>query len=847
MEPSLLFSYFSLGISNKRQKTLKIDLFFHFENYISYFAVDFKKEKIKMKQQSAQNLFERVLFATIALLLVLVVATGWSVYSRLSEVSESPLPSDLLENRRFLTRELNNNILKSDNLSYAYLYQENADALLDFEILESQTKRKLLLLKSFGNNDQVFKNQLRQLDTLVTKRFANLDTLMGIKNERRVNETMQIVANEVEQAALETNLQLQIKQAAGTPSKEESKKKWFQRKDKAKIQEPTVNAADIADQSAKKIANKLSKVRNKAVSKEEYQNSFKYQLEQRNNDLSKKITQLFQQIDLAEKNALLKKTLEAKKVADETNQIIVSFSAISSIFIILIIVLIITLFRKSKRTNQQLQLAKEKSELLTEAKSRFLATMSHEIRTPLNAISGFTEQLFFEKLPAKISDKVGIIQSSVKHLVQITNEILDLSKLEKNEIQFEEIPFNPTQEILVIKDQFQFLLFERNNTLEINLDKSMPNILGDPLRFRQVVINLVSNANKFTKAGKITVTLKQTKIKDQDTMILEIADQGIGIDQNQIDRIFEPFEQADETVSRKYGGTGLGLSITKRIIDAQKGSIHVESVVNKGTKFTIAWPIVIVHDEITESRIPAQTKFEFLAGKTILIADDEPFNRTLLKSLLHPTDVTLLEAENGVKALELIHSHAIDLALLDVRMPEMNGHELVAEIQKTQHEFPIIGLTATLTPEKKEKMVQSGWTDVLTKPIQPEQLKQVIQQVMQENNAKHDEVNLEGLKLLTNNNDEFYNELIDTFIQSTEKGILQIQEALKENNWKQLGELAHQYAAPFKHFEATNCYNTLKEIEQLGKTASNVEIIPDMIQTFISQAQSIIEQIKKNR
>lgn len=799
-----------------------------------------------MKAKASQSLFERILFGTIALLLILVIWTGLTVYFRLNRVSETQLPMDFLENRRYLTRELNNNILKSDNLSYAYLYQEDGDAPLNFEILESKTERKIGLLKTYKKTDTAYQHQIEKLDKLVRARFANLDTLMDIKNENRVSETMQIVANEVEQAALETNLKIQIDQEAKKINDEAEKKKWFQRKPKTADKQAGINAQDIADQSAKSISSKISRVRRQAVSKEDYQNSYKWTLEQRNIELSKEINQLFQSIDLAEKNELLTKTMQAKRVAGETNQIILYFSAISSVFIVLIVVLIITLFRKSKRTNYQLQLAKEKSDQLTEAKSHFLATMSHEIRTPLNAISGFTEQLFFEKLPQTVSRKVSIIQSSVKHLVQITNEILDLSKLEKKEIQFELIPFNPNTELNAIKDQFEFMLFERNNELFMETEE-IPNVLGDPLRFRQIIINLISNANKFTKDGKISVQTHCVSDENKVKLTLSVSDNGIGMEPRQLERIFEPFEQADLTVTRKYGGTGLGLSITKRIVDTLGGQISVASELGQGTTFTVEIEFEKTQEFIQETITPVLTSFEMLRGKTILIADDEPFNRTLLKSLFHPTPLTILEAENGVEALSIISENHIDLALLDVRMPEMNGHELVKQIQERHYDFPIIGLTATLTPEKKERMKGNGWSEVLTKPVVPEQLKHIIEHVMKSKGTSTDQVNLEGLRSLTNNNVDFYNELIDTFLKSTAKGIGEIQAALEDENWKQLGEIAHQYAAPFKHFEALHCYETLKQLERAGKNETDLETIPVLVESFIIQAKHVMNYIENKR
>nr|WP_294861034.1 ATP-binding protein [uncultured Fluviicola sp.] len=819
-----------------------------------------------MKKGWGNILFERTLFVIIGLLLVFVCTTGYWVYDRLAQVSESPLPTDLKETRRFLVRDLNNNILKSDNLTYSYLYQNNPNALLDFEILESQTTRKIGLLKSYKEDDSTYQKQITGLDSLVRARFFNLDTLMSIKNENRVNETMSIVENEVQNASEMAQIKMEIRDRVNElqtpqvlPQEEETKKKWFQRKNKknevtvAPTSTPQVKikASDIAAASTNEIAKKIQSVKNKAVSKESFLNLYKLNLEQENNQLSKQIGQIFRAIELADKKELLKETKHAKQVAAETNQIILLFSVISSLLIVMIVLLIITLFTKSKETNAQLKLAKDKSDQLTEAKSRFLATMSHEIRTPLNAISGFTEQLFFEPLNASAAKKVKIIRNSVKHLSQITNEILDLSKLEKDHIQLEKIAFNPSNEIMVLHEQYELQVMERNNKLVVELDENpFPNVLGDPLRFKQIIINLISNANKFSKDSLITIHLKFELLDSNHiNCLIEVQDQGIGMSEAQIERIFEPFEQADLTVTRKYGGTGLGLSITKQIIDKQNGTIRVNSKEGIGTTFFIEIPFEITADKIDAPREPSRTDFSFLKDKSVLIVDDEPFNRTLLRSMFHGVNLTLLEATNGLEALEQLKNNDVDIILLDVRMPEMNGHELREKMteMETLDQIPVVGLTATLDPEKRKHMLDSGWAEVLTKPVNPEELRRIIYQIYKDRNmgTELDEADFKSLQKLTNNNDSFYKELLQTFVNSTEKGLIKMQELAQLENWSEISELAHQLAAPFKHFGANNCYTTLKEIERMGKGTVLVHEMQDLLEVFEDQAQHIITQVKE--
>jgi signal transduction histidine kinase/CheY-like chemotaxis protein len=820
-----------------------------------------------MKKGGKNILFERILFTIIGLLLIFVCTTGYWVYDRLAQVSESPLPTDLKETRRFLVRDLNNNILKSDNLTYSYLYQNNSNALLDFEILESQTNRKLYLLQSYDTADIRYQEQIENLTSLMNARFSNLDTLMGIKNENRVNETMSIVENELENAGQIAKIKMEIRdevnalQVVPVPEQEEpAKKKWFERKNKQSESTPAkvvtapgvkLKASDIAQESTNEIAKKIKSVKTVAVTKESQLNRYKLNLEQENNLLSKNISQIFQGIELSDKKELLHETQHAKQVAAETNQIILLFSIISILLILMIVVLIITLFNKSKETNFQLNLAKDKSDQLTEAKSRFLATMSHEIRTPLNAISGFTEQLFFEPLNASAAKKVKIIRNSVKHLSQITNEILDLSKLEKDHIKLEKIAFNPSHEIMMLHEQYELQVMERNNRLVVELDETpFPNVLGDPLRFRQIIINLISNANKFSKDGLITIHLGfQKKDNNQIQCLIEVQDQGIGMSESQKERIFEPFEQADSTVTRKYGGTGLGLSITKQIIDKQNGTIRVNSKEGIGTTFFIEIPFEITEEKMDAPREPLRTDFSFLKDKSILIVDDEPFNRTLLRSMFHGITLTLLEASNGLEALEQLKNNDVDVILLDVRMPEMNGHELRQKMgeMETLDQIPVVGLTATLNPEKREQMLKSGWAEVLTKPVNPDELRGILYHIYKDHNmgTELDEADFKSLQKLTNNNDSFYKELLQTFVSSTEKGLLKMKELVQTENWSETSELAHQLAAPFKHFGANNCYTTLKEIERMGKESVVVHEMHDLIEAFEDQAQHMIDQVKE--
>jgi len=781
----------------------------------------------------------------MALLLVLVCYTGYSVYVRLSSIVDSEMPSEYRVSRKSIVADMNNNLLKADNLTYAFLFEGNEIAQFQFKGLKGRTFDKLSGLKHFRKSDTIYQREIEELQLLLDQRFDNQEALMAIQNENRVDETMNLVVNEVQNAKSNIKINEPVAQTTATT---EEKKRWFKRKkeEPVKVEQPRINANQIAEQSRQQISSKLLSVQERAVSKEDYENQLKLDLEQENTLITKKINERFRTILLADKQDLERETAKAKSAAKETNSIILTFLLISVLLIATIVWLMITIFKKTSATSEYLRTAKQKSDQLTEAKSRFLATMSHEIRTPLNAISGFSDQLYYEKLPAEVHHKIDIIRSSAQHLNQITNEVLDLSRLERDHVQLEHIPFSLKKEITAVQEQFGFQLGSRNNSIKLEGELKPWVLIGDPLRFRQMLINLIGNANKFSENSEITIAFKGKEVNNNLQIELAVIDHGIGIEKSRLENIFQPFEQADITVARKYGGTGLGLSITKIIIDKMGGNISVKSQVGKGTTFTLKFelPIESLEEKVEEAR----KDFSFLKNKTVLLVDDEPFNRLLLKAIFDGVDMTLLEAANGVEALEIIQSNEIDVVLLDVHMPEMDGNELVARIVESNREdnLVVVGLTASLDDATRKKMLLEGWTEVLTKPIKPEELSEILQRLTVTNSdiIDMDKTNFDGLRKLSNNNMVIYRDLLETFVKSTNNGREALQSLLEEKQWHSIGEKAHQLAAPFKHFDAMQCYGTLKEIEKLGKNSESTDKIPELVASFLDDSSSVLEQIQ---
>ena len=397
----------------------------------------------------------------------------------------------------------------------------------------------------------------------------------------------------------------------------------------------------------------------------------------------------------------------------------------------------LVLMKKSKRAlivkNDIIRDQKELAEKAKKAEEQFLANMSHEIRTPMNAIKGMTD-ILIRRDPKETQIKYlnGIKQSSDSLLV-IINDILDISKIEAGKIELEQIPFSIQETISQIKMIMQFKAEEKGLDISLKIPDSLQFVIGDPTRLRQVLINLIGNAIKFTPKGKVTLEVSQTESSEIQTAHMQfcVSDTGIGIDRGRIEKIFDSFEQANLATNRKFGGTGLGLSISKKLIALHGGQIWVESEKGKGSQFyfTIPYPIskIASSAENIISRDDIGLMKASLKGLKLLLVEDNAFNAIVAKEELEDAieDIMITEAENGRIAVEEYKRGVYDVILMDVQMPIMNGYEATENIKSLIDQYgsiPIIAMTANVLKEEVKKCYEAGMDDFIGKPFDVDEL-----------------------------------------------------------------------------------------------------------------------------
>ncbi|WP_223034249.1 ATP-binding protein [Hanstruepera marina] len=393
-----------------------------------------------------------------------------------------------------------------------------------------------------------------------------------------------------------------------------------------------------------------------------------------------------------------------------------------------------------RKTQKIIQKEKEKAQASERAKHQFLANMSHEIRTPMNAIKGMTDILLRRKPRKDQTEYLDGIKQSSDSLLVIINDILDISKIEAGKIELEHEPFSVSELINNVQTIMHFKAEEKGLQLKKKLPSEEITVKGDATRLKQILINLIGNAIKFTVKGMVTTTVNPKEENGKLNLHFTVSDTGIGIDQDRIDKIFKSFEQAYSDTTRKFGGTGLGLSISKKLVELHNGKIWVESEKGKGSvfHFTIPYEISEVGEQATKPTASESNIARQLKGIKVLLVEDNQFNAVVAQEELEDAieSVEVEVAENGAIAVDKVKSSDYDAILMDVQMPIMNGYEATKTIRNFKNgkaKTPIIAMTANVLKDEVDKCYEAGMDDFIGKPFDTDELLQKIYKLTKTN------------------------------------------------------------------------------------------------------------------
>jgi signal transduction histidine kinase/HPt (histidine-containing phosphotransfer) domain-containing protein len=452
---------------------------------------------------------------------------------------------------------------------------------------------------------------------------------------------------------------------------------------------------------------------------------------------------------------------------------------------------IIDMEKNLRSSAEKLESALEVAQEATKAKSSFLSNMSHEIRTPMNAITGMGELLQHEHLEARQMGYVNDIVASAKSLIGIINDILDFSKIESGKLELNPIDYDFKDFLHNIESMFLVITQEKGLEFKLNKGEGLPEILlGDDLRLRQTLTNLVGNAIKFTEKGHVSLSITAS----DGTLTFEIADTGIGIRPEDQPKLFSAFEQVDKSKNRNIVGTGLGLAISKSFVELMGGSIELKSEYGEGTTFTIKIPIVEGNKEQFVKRKSANESHALHAPEAkVLVVDDNEFNRKVASGLLSLMDIEADSADSGFKALELVKKYNYDIVFMDHMMPEMDGMETTALIRKMGRKYenlPIIALTANAVQGAREMFLANGFNEFLSKPIDTGELVRILEDWLPLEKVVIN-VDYEENQNLLNKEDELRRKSIITFVKENRSTFEKITSSLSTSDIKTAHRIAH--------------------------------------------------------
>jgi signal transduction histidine kinase/CheY-like chemotaxis protein len=572
-------------------------------------------------------------------------------------------------------------------------------------------------------------------------------------------------------------------------------------------------------------------------------------------------------VSLLEREEVLNSYKMAEEVRKAVSRSTVQLLSLAGTAFLMIIIFTWLIFRDVSKANfyrNQLINAKQYAERLLKVKEEFMSNMNHEIRTPLSAIVGFARQLSKSETSPQNKIYIEALASSSQHLLQIVNDILDLSKIEGGYLKFELLPFNPNAVAAEVLNTFAIRMHEKGLESAIVNNSATLLVLGDPFRLKQIILNLIGNAVKFTAQGSISIRITSTSLNESNVqMVFEVADTGIGIPTDKLATIFDQFSQVDTSTTRMYGGTGLGLTIVKKLVELQGGTIEVFSKPDFGTTFTVSIPYQICSPEMAVSHQKEETALPKLPHEiSIVVVDDDPISQILVTEMLKTLGVKPFVFGNPLQALEHIAVNPPSIVLTDIQMPGFSGIDLVKSINQmpmSSHP-PVIALTANSTSDRIDYYKKAGFYNALSKPFNEFDLFNVLAPITGSEKIqnlspltnRNNGYDISEIRRFAGDDNQAVREILQSFIDNSKANVKYLLLFVAQKNWKGVGEVAHKMKSAFRQLQVNDLANTIAQLEQLNPNVDSAKIIKDLVDKIcleVEQVQALlrndIEKIKQ--